>query len=479
MTEVTQLSDKELSEAINFHRRQRNLSRGVNESANMRQTQMVRMLEAEEARRLEEAQVKKPTASERSRALPDGEPDRSADMKVNKVAYTLDKEPKKKVSLPKAPWNEEVEQIDEISKQKLNKYIASNAKDREDLSMNKIGWIKGAPTTDQKKNIDKLSKRVSGDELAGRKIYANAYKNTPYAAKVPATEEVALDEAGMPSSVVKSKQKYSQMSDKDFADMHGHKSSEELKSMAYRHGYGKDSNEYVNKAKRGSSMKEEVELDEKNVLGSIVKGTAKLAYKGAKKALVNNKGNFRFSTAGRADAADAQAKKAEKLNRDRERIRLAQERLRKARERSTNEEVELDEAPNANWADSAISHSKNQERVAKQQTKTMKAKNSAAKEFQKSSEIHAKTAKADHDTIRARTGQMEEVNKARAQQPKPVTKPSKPEEFKEESNLRITKVYHKWPKDATYAVHNADRSYHKEFNSMEAAKAHHAEKAGK
>jgi hypothetical protein len=74
-----------------------------------------------------------------------------------------------------------------------------------------------------------------------------------------------------------------------------------------------------------------------------------------------------------------------------------------------NEEVELDETPNSNWADSAISHSKNQERVAKQQIKTMKAKNSAAKEFQKSSEIHAKTAKADHDTIRARTGQMEEV----------------------------------------------------------------------
>jgi len=55
MTEVTQLLDKELSEAINFHRRQRNLSRGVNEAHHMRQTQMVRMLEAEEARRLEEA----------------------------------------------------------------------------------------------------------------------------------------------------------------------------------------------------------------------------------------------------------------------------------------------------------------------------------------------------------------------------------------------------------------------------------------
>jgi hypothetical protein len=79
-----------------------------------------------------------------------------------------------------------------------------------------------------------------------------------------------------------------------------------------------------------------------------------------------------------------------------------------------------------------------------------------------------------------------ELSKLRAQQAKAQAKkdakalsakPSKPEEFKEESNLRITKVYNKWPKPATYAVHNADRSYHKEFDSMEAAQAHKAEKS--
>lgn len=53
--DFTQLSNKELSEAIDFHRRQRNMSRGVNESAHMRQTQVVRLLEAEESHRLEEA----------------------------------------------------------------------------------------------------------------------------------------------------------------------------------------------------------------------------------------------------------------------------------------------------------------------------------------------------------------------------------------------------------------------------------------
>lgn len=53
--DYTQFSDKELTEALNFHRRQRNMSRGINEAAHARQTQMVRMLEAEEARRLDEA----------------------------------------------------------------------------------------------------------------------------------------------------------------------------------------------------------------------------------------------------------------------------------------------------------------------------------------------------------------------------------------------------------------------------------------
>jgi len=70
-----------------------------------------------------------------------------------------------------------------------------------------------------------------------------------------------------------------------------------------------------------------------------------------------------------------------------------------------------------------------------------------------------------------------ELAKLRAQQAKAAAKTSKPEEFKEEAGLRVTKVYNKWPKKATYAVHNADRSYHKEFDSMEDAQAHKAEKS--
>ena len=52
-------------------------------------------------------------------------------------------------------------------------------------------------------------------------------------------------------------------------------------------------------------------------------------------------------------------------------------------------------------------------------------------------------------------------------------------ELDEATDLRITKVYNKFPKKATYAVHTSDRKYYKEFDNEAAAKAHHAEKSGK
>jgi hypothetical protein len=61
-------------------------------------------------------------------------------------------------------------------------------------------------------------------------------------------------EAGMPSSVVKSKQKYSAMSDKDFHAAHKNKSEDDLKGMAWRHGYGKGSTHYVDKHKKGQEQ---------------------------------------------------------------------------------------------------------------------------------------------------------------------------------------------------------------------------------
>ncbi len=68
------------------------------------------------------------------------------------------------------------------------------------------------------------------------------------------------------------------------------------------------------------------ELDEFFIPSPIVRKAAKLAYKGVKNTLVNKKGNFRFSTAGKADSAEARANALEKQRKDRERLQKARER---------------------------------------------------------------------------------------------------------------------------------------------------------
>ena len=70
-------------------------------------------------------------------------------------------------------------------------------------------------------------------------------------------EDVWMAEAGMPSSVIKSKQRYSQMSPAEFAKAHGDKSDDILRGMAWRHGYGKNSNHYVNKRNEGMKTEEQ------------------------------------------------------------------------------------------------------------------------------------------------------------------------------------------------------------------------------
>jgi len=67
-----------------------------------------------------------------------------------------------------------------------------------------------------------------------------------------------LDEGNMPQSVIKSKQKYADMSDQEFHAAHKNKSEDDLKSMAWRHGYGKGSNHYVNRHKKGGSQLNEL-----------------------------------------------------------------------------------------------------------------------------------------------------------------------------------------------------------------------------
>lgn len=78
------------------------------------------------------------------------------------------------------------------------------------------------------------------------------------------------------------------------------------------------------------------QLDE--IIGKAIGGAFKVGAKAvvgagrlAKKAVVNKQGNVRMSGAGKADSAEKKAAAAEKKNRDRDRIAAAQDRLRKAK----------------------------------------------------------------------------------------------------------------------------------------------------
>jgi len=144
---------------------------------------------------------------------------------------------------------EEVEQIDELSPNLLHAYTKKAA-----------SQLANKATNDNATSNPRVQRKIK-NRLRG--IIGASGRNADRANDANEfSEEIELDEAGMPSSVIKSKQKYSNMSDKDFAAMHGNKPETELRSMAQRHGYGKDSSEYVNKVKRGSSMKkEEMESD--------------------------------------------------------------------------------------------------------------------------------------------------------------------------------------------------------------------------
>ena len=61
-------------------------------------------------------------------------------------------------------------------------------------------------------------------------------------------------EAGMPSSIIKHKQKLAMMTDKEFADSHhGSKDEESLRKMAWSHGYGNMSPHYWNRVQRAKN----------------------------------------------------------------------------------------------------------------------------------------------------------------------------------------------------------------------------------
>jgi len=109
--------------------------------------------------------------------------------------------------------------------------------------------------------------------------------------KAVTPDQQDLDEGNMPQSVIKSKQKYADMSDQEFHAAHKNKSEDDLKSMAWRHGYGKGSNHYVNRHKKGGGQLNELS----NVKLGLYKTAAGKDATAADKAGNFKRGNKRMS----------------------------------------------------------------------------------------------------------------------------------------------------------------------------------------
>ena len=129
-----------------------------------------------------------------------------------------------------------------------------------------------------KEDQELAEKTLTPAEMKKREEIANAIeRKTPgmgmskkmaiaTAAAKRVAEQVEIEEAGMPASVIKNKQDIANMSDDEFAKKHGNKSEKELRDMAARHGYGWNkttktgSDHYVKRLAAG--LKEQVEIDE-------------------------------------------------------------------------------------------------------------------------------------------------------------------------------------------------------------------------
>jgi hypothetical protein len=462
MTEINQLSDKELSEALNFHRRQRNLSRGVNESAHMRMTQMVRMLEAEEARRLQEAKQidelsKKTLGSYVKKASTDQYLKGQAVQYHTNKAQTADgvfaKQSKEKhydaadKALKKASnrdtgisraadrlTKEEVEQIDELSKDTVNSYWKKAATARYPLD------VKARKAQDQKTNRIRSGKLLAGykpkDELSPeeKRTRMNRIKGMNNAGKrLFRSEEVELDEDTMPSNVA------SRLSDRHFTAAFSHKKNGNMKGYA---AHLKVANRIEDAVIRvGSHMP----IKSKQIEAASDKAFKEHPHRAVKTEEVE------LDEANQVKMSDLKVGDTVKMGK---RFGGKQGIVKAVRKDGADVHVHGTESP-------TYAHQSNFTKINEASYRDIGARN---------------MLKADRKAEK-------EVAKMRAQQAKAnakaAAKASKPEEFKEETNLRITKVYNKWPKKATYAVHSPDRKYYKEFDSMEAAKQHHSEKSGK
>ena len=140
------------------------------------------------------------------------------------------------------------------------------------IAMGKMLDDEGSMVLNQLDDIDRCSKMIRdyvGKDyekqlpawVQSKVTLAADYINTVgtyLASKNEDVKEEVVSES-MPSGVTKIKQKYADMSAKEFAQNHGHKKDDELRAMAWRHGYGKNSNYYVDKKREGQGASKQVQ----------------------------------------------------------------------------------------------------------------------------------------------------------------------------------------------------------------------------
>jgi hypothetical protein len=152
-----------------------------------------------------------------------------------------------------------------------------------DCNQGRSPSTKKAVATSQRKSLDEAPETM-GDVAKNREGHPNVfhsdvtYKSSAERMKAgsPAydphrTEIKRVDETRMPASVIKHKQRIANMTPEEKAKKFAGKSEEQLKSMARRHGYGKDSNEY---SKHGSFEKKE-QVDEARMSDRFVANVKK------------------------------------------------------------------------------------------------------------------------------------------------------------------------------------------------------------
>jgi len=416
--DFSQYTDQQLVEAIAFYRRQRNTAMGLNEAAHSRAKSIIRLAEQEQARRLEE---KKLTAKDVKQAL--------ASAKAK---------PKETVSLKKPPFKMEEVDLDESRQLLAARKSAERAADQKvRVDKKTYDWGKMVTVHDgirksfplhpehqeKIKNLKHGESTTFTDETRN-KVKAHREGDTVHLQRADSDKKTSVPYSHFAESV-----------DLDEAESYTHRVG----------GY------YTHRG------------DDKPVSIKVNASSEKEAKEKASAQLSGNHKNYRPTMVKQLTNEDLDEAKKPKPGHN---ASVMAKNISKVLAAVKKEEVALDEVSASTLGSYIRKASKNadasmQKRydaIDNDDRETARKMGRLARKREKGADMAMDKLKG---TSYAKVHATEEVD------------------LDEAADLRVTKVYNKWPKKATYAVHNADRSYHKEFDSMEAAKAHHAEKSGK